>query len=142
MHLDFQEDVYNMIKLGRIIHQQTIVLENINPNSNRQTWLTYGLDLSKMITPEPGAIYEVRIGFQPDYSNFPCAAGKRKLVLNEYDDFSGTKEYTSIWSPWGNYEYEGSESTMTCYDYEDPCCQSYYSSHNFARKAYSLLILP
>ncbi|MBK8406286.1 MAG: hypothetical protein IPL25_20160 [Saprospiraceae bacterium] len=135
MHLDFQEDVYNMIKLGRIIHQQTIVLENINPNSNRQTWLTYGLDLSKMITPEPGAIYEVRIGFQPDYSNFPCAAGKRKLVLNEYDDFSGTKEYTSIWSPWGNYEYEGSESTMTCYDYEDPCCQSYYSSHNFARKS-------
>jgi uncharacterized protein YfaS (alpha-2-macroglobulin family) len=135
MHLEYQEDIYNMIKLGRIIHQQTLVLENINPNSNRQTWLTYGLDLSKMITPEPGAIYEVRIGFQPDYSNFPCVGGKRKLVLNEYDDFSGTPEFTSIWSPWGNYAYEDSESSMSCYDYNDPCCQSYYSSHNFARKS-------
>lgn len=134
MHSDYQDDVYNMVKLGRIIHQQTLILDNEGQGSNKNNWKRYGLDLRKMIEPEPGAMYEIRIAFKPQYSNFACAKEKKELTMNSYDDFSGTEEFKSIWSPWGNYEYDRDPSEEYCYNNDDPCCPSYYCAQNFARR--------
>jgi len=133
LHMDYGNDSYNMVKMGRIVHQQTIELDAKQSGDNKRVWRTYGLELSKMITPEPGALYDVRISFKPEYSDYDCAKALTNLKSSEYGDLSGNSKYTSFWNQWGYYEY-GDEDGTPCFEAEDPCCPYYYSSRKFARR--------
>ncbi|MBK9272020.1 MAG: hypothetical protein IPM48_10515 [Saprospiraceae bacterium] len=132
-HMDFGNEPYNLVKLGRIVHQQTIELNPTESGDNRRLWKTYALELSKMIKPEPGALYDVRLSFRPEYSDYDCANQLSNLVSSQYEDYSGSSKFSSRWNQWGYYEYED-EQGERCYNSEDPCCPYYYSSRNFARR--------
>ncbi len=145
MHLNDYDDEYSMTKLGRVIHQQTIDLKSMNSADNRTKWISYGLDLTKLIVAEPGAIYEARLVFRPQYSSFRCKTQKPIANPSESNSLSGTNKFHSYWNTYGYYDeegysdeessIEGSNSTK-CYESENPCCIAYYRSENFARRTF------
>jgi len=112
---------YGIQPVGRIIHQEKVKLSSINSALNESEHVRYALDLRHMISPDPGAIYQIRIGFnQEDVSNYTCAQDQlTDQVQLERDGF------TSIMRSASNYEgYQWS-------DREDPCKPAYYNQSRY-----------
>lgn len=109
---------YNMQPVGRIVHQQDIKLSDINTDKNDANYVRYALDLSKMITPDPGAIYQVRIGFsKKDVASFDCEETIPQATLVSQRD-----GFTSIMNHPRGYRWS---------DRNNPCKSSYYNSSRF-----------
>lgn len=126
--LDGSNQLY---RVGRIIMQKMVPLENLNPNASASSWTRYALDLSKLIEKDPDAIYQVRIGFRSTYSTYFCGSESKEdkdLVLTaNYQEEN--EEIVSIMDGWYGIDgyYEG-------YDWnhrEDPCFSAYYNSERF-----------
>lgn len=134
MHLGFDNyyDSYNLVKLGRIIKQQVINLDELSPGSNARDWKRYGLNLSELIDAEPGANYQVRICFKPEDSDYPCSDGKPEIPDNFYDEESGDPKIKSFWRSYSYYDYSEEANN----DASDPCSISYYTSDHFAKTSF------
>jgi uncharacterized protein YfaS (alpha-2-macroglobulin family) len=65
---DINEVGYSMYRVGKIIKQKTIQLNHLNPLEDGLTWKKYLLDLNDLIKTDPGAIYQIRIGFRQEYA--------------------------------------------------------------------------
>ena len=97
---------------------------NLKENSliNPSKWNTFALDLSKIISPEPGAIYRVEFSYKKAYSLYKCET-------SESDD-SGAEEEEEVDE--NDVNYSGNSYDDYYYDdYEwresqDPCTGSYY----------------
>lgn len=152
MHLNEYGNDYELLKLGRVIKHETIDLITLNETPNIEQWVSYGLDLTKLITPEPGAMYDVRIMFRPQYSDYHCVAAKpvaHAREMQEADEYgyqySMWQEYGSAYSfdgleehheeGEGESEVESGENGDWCYDYDNPCCPNYYSSAHFLNQS-------
>jgi uncharacterized protein YfaS (alpha-2-macroglobulin family) len=119
-------------RVGRPVLQKTISLENMGV-TDLGRWNRFTLDLSKLITPEPGAIYQVHISFKRGYLAYACpdadpAASETPPVQAAWDDEAGED------SNWDSYEdyYYGDD-----YDWQqrdNPCNSSYYvGNRNISR---------
>jgi alpha-2-macroglobulin len=62
---------YMMQQVGRPVVQQVVPLHTIG-EVRQDRWSSYALDLSAIMTPEPGAIYSITIGFRQHQSLYPC----------------------------------------------------------------------
>ena len=90
-------------------------------------WNTFALDLSKIIKPEPGAIYRVEFEFKKSYSVYECATAEDDENTSESEEVDENEVNYS-----GNYyddyyydDYEWRES-------QDPCTNSYYYNTKIA----------
>ncbi|MBI1227425.1 MAG: hypothetical protein GC192_19495 [Bacteroidetes bacterium] len=127
-------DSYELHRVGRVIKQQMVPLKGLNPASNTGTWTRYALDLSTLFKADPNAIYQVRIGFRPEYAMFQCSNRKQGDNLKEINQQSNTDENGEIRSFWGDYYgmdgyYDGFEWTHR----NNPCFPAYYNSEHFAQ---------
>jgi uncharacterized protein YfaS (alpha-2-macroglobulin family) len=61
-------------RVGKPVLKKTISLESSGA-TDLGKWNRYTLDLSTLINAEPGAIYQVRIGFKKAYLAFTCDEG-------------------------------------------------------------------
>jgi uncharacterized protein YfaS (alpha-2-macroglobulin family) len=61
-------------RVGKIILQKKVSLSDLNPDANSQVWQRYALDLKDIIQQDPGAIYQVRLGFRKGYTIYNCSA--------------------------------------------------------------------
>ncbi len=115
---------YNLQPVGRIIHQQKIKLSDLNIENNDAKYVRYALDLRKLIAPDPGAIYQVRIGFSiDDVVDYPCETDESKnKILSKRDGF------TSIMQSGSSYEGYRWEHR------NDPCKKGYYNSSKFVTR--------
>lgn len=113
----------NLKRVGQPIAKTTLNLKE-NRLVNFSKWNTFALDLSKIITPEPGAIYRVEFSFKKAYSLYKCDSSpanenqeEEREVVDENDvNYSGNN-YD------GDYYYDED------YDWRerlDPCTKSYY----------------
>jgi uncharacterized protein YfaS (alpha-2-macroglobulin family) len=112
----------NLKRVGQPIAKTTLNLKE-NRLVNFSKWNTFALDLSKIITPEPGAIYRVEFSFKKAYSLYKCDSPsteknqEEEEVVDENDvNYSGNN-YD------GDYYYDED------YDWRDrldPCTKSYY----------------
>ncbi|MFZ1425052.1 MAG: MG2 domain-containing protein [Saprospiraceae bacterium] len=134
MHLGFNDDYdgYNMVRLGRIVKQKIIKLEDLSQGSNEKEWKRYGLDLSELIEAEIGAFYQVRICFKPGYSNYYCAGGKPEMPEDYYDEYTGDSKIKSFWRAYAYYNYSENGNNDT----QDPCNLSYYYKDHFAKTSF------
>lgn len=113
---------YNLRKVAGPIAKQKVILKKSNL-INYSKWNAYALDLSKIITPEPGAIYRVELDFNKKYSLYKCAVVEEDETREEPED--DNEEVRSNSGDYYYYEddyyddYEWSER-------EDPCTNSYY----------------
>jgi alpha-2-macroglobulin len=112
----------NLKKVAQPIAKTTLKLNEsglITPSK----WNTFALDLSKIITPEPGAIYRVEFVYKKKYSLYKCDTSETD---ENNDDEEEVDENDVNYS--GNsyddydYDYEG----YNWRESENPCTNSYY----------------
>lgn len=111
-------------RVGKPIAKTTVDLKR-GSLADFGKWNTFAIDLSKIIKPEPGAMYRVEINYKPSYSLYVCPGGAPKdPELNDTSDeadgnYSGTEDYD-------DYHYYDWRS------HEDPCSPSYYCDRQIA----------
>ncbi len=114
-------------RVGKMVLKKTISLENAGV-TDLGKWNRFTLDLGTLINSEPGAIYQVRIGFKRSYLAYECdqtADGGATLNAFEQDDLAEEEKEESYWDSYEDYYY-GED-----YDWEqrdNPCHSSYYTS--------------
>jgi hypothetical protein len=117
----------DMKRVGKLICSKRIDLVT-NEAVNFNKWNAFSIDLSKHITIEKGAIYEVEIGMQKAYSVYNCSENPDTESAKTYDTNNALeteKEYWEDPEKWQNDYYN------RYYDYRlqnNPCSQAYYNS--------------
>ncbi len=117
-----------IMRVGRLVAIKTVMLGNEDdPALTRRK--VYGLDLTDLIEPEPGAIYRIELSFDRGLSVYPCPeeydrpteeqikAADRELFLKESTRFDSYGSYYYTERNWSNYRYS---------DRDNPCTDSYY----------------
>lgn len=113
----------NLRQVSQAIAKSTIELKQ-NNLINYAKWNAYALDLSKIIKPEPGAIYRVEFSYKKKYSLYKCIATSSET---ETDDEEEEVDENDVNYSGENYDYYYEED----YDYresQDPCSDYYFSN--------------
>ncbi|MEM7374954.1 MAG: MG2 domain-containing protein [Bacteroidota bacterium] len=117
-------------RVGQMIAQTTLDLTT-QTQLDLNTWNRHAIDLGTIINPDPGAIYEVAIGFRRSYSRFACedeGSGDSDPMLEIGEDwhtFTSTNE-DSYWD-WWDEDYDSGYRS-------DPCYNPYYHPGRIARR--------
>lgn len=107
---------------GRLVYRGDIPLD---ATKDLHKWNTHGIDLSGLLTQEPGAIYSIRVSFRQDQSLY---GGKEPEVATSARGGKPSREDDQVWDQqqpyyWDNFydweKYEWSEAG-------DPAKPSYY----------------
>lgn len=110
--------------VARPIAKKLINLQE-NPSLNLSKWNAFAIDLKKLITPDPGAIYRVELNYRKAYSLYKCdGAAADDTPIDELTDNYDEEEESSFWDS-SQYYYD------EYYDYnweerENPCSTSYF----------------
>lgn len=131
-------DGNNQLKrAGRLVHKQTISLGYTPADLGK--WNRFYLDLSKLIQPDPGAIYRVEISFRKSYSLYPCEGDEQDQDKNTESEVEESEMEEEV-SYWDSYE-EYYDDYYYDYDYEyeweerdNPCSQSYYTQNKWVAR--------
>ncbi len=117
------ESGYGLRNVALPVAKTRLVL-NTNKTLNYGKWNSYALDLSKIIKPEPGAIYHIEMSIKKAYSLYKCDESEtvQQGEEREEDEEEDEEDYS---------EYDDGENDYYNYDYdweqrENPCSSSYY----------------
>lgn len=116
-------------RIGTVIAEKTIDLNY--RNSDLRQWATHVIDLTKLIVPEPGAIYRVGIKFRKEYAICDC----EEFENDTYYESDGSNQ-DNLWSEngWDSYSFDdGYEPWYYYSDRSSPCTYSYYRSKSVSR---------
>lgn len=109
----------NLKQVSQAIAKSTIELKQ-NNLLDYTKWNTYALDISKIITPEPGAIYRVEFSYKKKYSLYKCATSTTEKIeeideeeIDENDINYSNNDYDYYYEDDYNYR----ESQDACSDY-------------------------
>jgi uncharacterized protein YfaS (alpha-2-macroglobulin family) len=109
--------------VGRIIKRAKVDLAHKGAK-NLGDWNAFNLDLSTLIDVEPGAIYNVQIGFRKKYSLYECESVTNEtdqyIDILEEDNFPDQSYQSVYYNYYGNWE-----------DREEACKQAYFSPDRF-----------
>jgi len=117
---------YQLQRVGRPVSRKTIPLAAMGA-TDLNDWNNYSIDLSNYIEVEPGAFYQVRLGFRKTHSLYFCPGSENDSEAR-LDDWSEAFEDETSWDEYENYYY---------YDYsqrDNPCHESYYIAHGGVHK--------
>ncbi len=117
---------YDLNRVGRIVLKKKVQLDNTGI-TDLGKWNRYTLDLSTLINTEPGAIYQIALGFKKQYASYTCEGeeddNQAEVEEESFDDNQGYQ---------GDYyydeEYEYYEDDYDWDQRDNPCNSSYYSS--------------
>ncbi len=137
-------------RVGKIIFQKKLNINELGENVSAQAWSRYALNLQEVVGQDPGAVYQVRLAFRPSYVDFTCKDGMDWADKNDgpplgsTDDFGNKKsifgnDYYGIFTPsWGGddggEDYEDSEFDYDYSNRENPCRPEFYNSTRFIRR--------
>jgi uncharacterized protein YfaS (alpha-2-macroglobulin family) len=110
----------NLKRVGQPVAKSTLYL-NENKLVNTSKWSTFALDLSKIITPEPGAIYRVEFSYKKAYSLYKCENSEVDENQNEEEEVDENDVNYSE-NSYDDYYYDDYEWRQS----QDPCSSSYY----------------
>ena len=130
-------------RVGKIILQKKITLNDLNPDASTQVWQRYALDLKDIIKQDPGALYQVRLAFRKGYTHFPCKNSDNAGDDDGLAHLSQPDEYGVLNSIMGSYRGVYWKDSDDWYseadDYEwsnrdNPCYREYYNSEHFTQR--------
>lgn len=132
-------DGSNQLKrAGKLVHKEKIKLNHAPADLGK--WNRFSIDLSKLIEPDPGAIYRVEISFRKSYSLYPCDDEGNDAEAEEETREEREEEYeASYWDSYEDYYDDYYYYNEYGYNYEweerdNPCSPSYYTQQrNVAR---------
>ena len=120
-----------LYRVGKRVIKRTLAL-NTSGVTDLGRWNRFTLNLSDIIQQEPGAIYQIKLGFKKSYSTYNCSG--------EIDDVEFTSQFDEE-DDESQYGYEGyyEEDYYYYEDYDweqrdNPCHSSYFTSNRFIRK--------
>ena len=126
---------YGLAGVGELLCRKIIFLDE-QGNYDLLNRNTFALDLKKLITPEPGALYRVILSYNFELSSYPCEGvvkmtkkdlieENRKLEEQEIAEFgNGNAYYYFSDQNWQGYNWK---------DRDDPCTVSYYVNKQIAK---------
>lgn len=128
-HIDGNEQLK---RVGKEVLRKKIALDKTQ-GLNLAEWTNHSLDLAELIEPEPGAIYEIALGFRKSYILNACEADEKadpndpeRDMLELGEDWDQPGYESSYWDYWSDgYEYE---------DTQDPCKRPFYTQDRMARR--------
>ncbi len=117
-------------RVGKKLLTKTIQLDNTGV-TDLGKWNRFTLDLSKLISAEPGAIYQVKMSFKKAYSTYNCdgeeeSGEESSGQFSEYDEDYGYEYEGGYYDSYDEYYYADD------YDWEErdnPCHSSYYTNN-------------
>lgn len=120
------EESGELKRVGTLLVSKKISL-NKNNRFDLKNWNKHTIDLSKLLKTEPGAIYQVAIGFRKSYSLYSCT--------DTTEDAADMLRFSETWDDPG-YEYGYDYDYWDLYyqynehyeDKDDPCKRTYYNS--------------
>lgn len=114
-------------RVGKFVVKKKIALQT-SGNPTRNKWNKYSIDLSSLIKAEPGALYNVRISFNRNYSTYNC----QNDTTSSQEDTAGDNEVESDERDWDYYNsYEDYYDDYYYYNYSErnnPCSKAYYNN--------------
>jgi uncharacterized protein YfaS (alpha-2-macroglobulin family) len=124
-------NTWNLRRVARPVFQGEVPLSSLG-NVDAGEWNNYALDLSNFIEPEPGAIYQLEIGFRQHQAMYPCGENSDSESTNtaqtlEFDSTSDTR----YWNSFGDYYRP---RNFNWRERDNPCSSSYYYSNRRIRK--------
>lgn len=128
---------YELRRVGVIVAKKTIQLDN-DKLLDMNKWNRFSIDLKSLIEAEPGAIYQIMIGFKQEYSLYNCTEAAASIIkTGEMDDYEEDEYY------YYESDYYSEENEYYNYYYppgyrwsqrENPCHVSYYTSERWIRQ--------
>jgi uncharacterized protein YfaS (alpha-2-macroglobulin family) len=100
--------------VGRVVYESKVDLDT-NKELNLNKWNRHGIDLSKLIDPQPGAIYRINIRYRKQYSLYECDADT--LQRKNESDILFQPSNTKLWDYYRYYKFNGTEKNTPCEDY-------------------------
>ncbi|MEM7656780.1 MAG: MG2 domain-containing protein, partial [Bacteroidota bacterium] len=113
-------------RVGQVVATSRVALEG-----DMTTWNRHALDLSTIMEPDPGSLYEIALGFRKSYTTYDCEEGNtgdsNSMLEVGADWFTFTEANDN--SNWDYWEEE------YAYGYQaDPCYHAYYHPGRMARR--------
>ena len=117
----------NLKRVSQPVAKTTI---NLKESSlvNLSKWNTFALDLSKIIKPEPGAIYRVEFSYKKKYSLYKCESSETDSDQNEEEEEVDENDVNYSGNSYDDYYYDDYEWRES----QDPCTGSYYYNARIA----------
>ncbi|MBB1192187.1 hypothetical protein DNC80_00685 [Flavobacterium sp. SOK18b] len=115
----------NLKRVAQPIAKSTLNLKE-NTLLNLSKWNTFALDLSKIITPEPGAIYRVEFVYKKKYSLYKCETADEDTTEEEEEVDENDVNYSG--NSYDDYYYDDYEWRES----QDPCSSSYFYNAKIA----------
>ena len=119
-------------RVGRVLYDKEVKLMSDSP-INYNEWNNFSLDLSKLIEPEPGAIYRVELSFRKKHSLYQRTAEDANKIDSYVEPKDPNESYNqpddSFWSYYegdSDFDYEG----YNWDEKDDPTKDSYYMMGN------------
>lgn len=121
---------YYMHQVGYVVHREHLEIET-GPRLPFNEKKIYTLDLSKWVDREPGAMYELRLGFNQWDAMSPCdwPEGDRR------DSLDWPKEDEQSFWEYNYYGVGGYYEGFKWSDRDDPCKPAYYNRDRFISKS-------
>ncbi len=124
---------YSLQEVGRLILQERVDLQQLQPGANSNQWERYALELDRLIGQDPDAIYQVRIGFRQEYATYFCSQPNDEEENNSTDNLQRSgKELESFMDNY--YGFAGYYDGYSWDHRNDPCFPAYYNPDNFVRR--------
>ena len=115
-------------RVGRMLIKKTILL-NAGGEIDYGAWNTFHIDLSKLISTEPGAIYQVKLSFRKAYSAYGCEGKSNtdaiQITDETYDPSDDVHQSYYYYDDYEDYYYEDGES-YNWSERDNPCNVAYY----------------
>ena len=114
-------------RVAKPIFRKSLRLDE-NKLLNLNKWNRYSIDLAKLITPHPGAIYQVELSFRHSQSAYNCGGATPEDELTPINDDSWTAESYNEYSYWDDYEGDYYYEEYDWQERDNPCHDSYYQA--------------
>ncbi|MBA2612757.1 MAG: hypothetical protein H0U95_12345 [Bacteroidetes bacterium] len=135
-NLDGQD---GLTRVGKVVAEKTIKLD-YNKKTNLKQWNKHVIDLGKLITPDPGAIYRVSIKYSKAYAICDCEGvadeGEGENINEEQTADVTSTEEKDTWNDNDIYRYsfDGGYDNWNYYNEDySPCNSNYYYGKAISR---------
>lgn len=111
-----------LTRFGKVIAEKKIRLDG-DKNLNLKQWNKHVIDLEKLISPDPGAIYRVSIKFGKKDAVCDC-----EEETTEGNDVAASEEEDKKWNEnnWHGYGFDGGYDSWGYYSENYSACDDYY----------------
>ncbi|MBC7694894.1 MAG: hypothetical protein H7141_05535 [Burkholderiales bacterium] len=121
-------------RVGKLMVKKKIALQNTG-NPTRNKWNKYSIDLSSLIKAEPGALYNIRIGFNRNYSTYNCQGDTSSSdTEGETTPDDENNEDEKDWDYYNSYDdYYNDYYYYNYSERNNPCSRAFYNNKSVNR---------